>query len=252
MKIASAQILIHGGDWQGNLQRAVAAIGEAKGLGADIVVLPECSNFGWTHISAQDFAVEIEEDGFVSKIRELAKKLDIYVAFGFVERGGDELFNSAILVNNRGEILAHHRKIHELDFAQELYATGTSITYADTQFGRIGLMICADALSETDSVIEKLVGKEVNIILSPSSWAVPADHDNFKNPYGSLWVDAYRRGLNGGKTWIVATSNVGKVEGGHWDGYLCIGNSISIGPDLENFSVLSYGANATEIGIIKI
>lgn len=252
MKIASAQILIVGGDLEGNLQRSLAAISRAKSLGADIVVLPECANFGWTHESAKEKATSILEDYFLLRIKEQAISLKIYVCFGFVERQDNLLYNSAIFLNDNGEILIHHRKINELDFARKIYSIGSDVSCVETPFGKIGVIICADALSESDRVIKRLTEQGARVILSPSAWAVPPDHDNLKNPYGSLWIEAYRSGLANSECWIVAASNVGPVTGGDWNGHFCIGNSIAVGPKFNDLIVLPFGRDAEALEIIEI
>jgi predicted amidohydrolase len=252
MKVASAQIHIVSGDPSGNLSRAIDAVHEAKQLGADFVVLPECSNFGWTDPSAVAGAVSVEHDSFVINLQEIARDLAIYVAVGFVERAGNELFNAAVLIDTQGEIVIHHQKINELDFAKVLYSTGSQVFTTQTPFGKIGLMICADALEESDRVIERLVALGAQVILSPSAWAVPPTHDNAITPYGSLWVDAYRRGLGTSESWIVATSNVGVIAQGVWKDHLCIGNSIAIGPKQADLVVLPFGAQAVNTQIIEI
>jgi predicted amidohydrolase len=252
VKVASAQILVLAGDQSGNLLRATDAIKSSKELGADFVVLPECSNFGWTNQSAITEARELSDDLFVKTIMEVAKRESIYVAVGFVERSGEKLFNSAVLINSEGYIVLHHRKINELDFARAIYSTGTETYTTVTEFGTIGLMICADALSKPDRVIQNLVEKGAQVILSPSAWAVPPQHDNIATPYGPLWFEAYRDGLAESNAWIVATSNVGVIAGGEWDGHPCIGNSIAMGPLEENLFISPFGAEAVHIKIIDI
>jgi predicted amidohydrolase len=252
VKVSSAQIRIIAGDLAGNLNRASEAVLEAKNLGADFVVLPECSNFGWTDLSAKTEAVEIEQDPLVNQMRLLASELSIYIAVGFVERVGSQLFNSSVLIDAQGSVIIHHRKINELDFAQELYSTGSEVSVAKTPFGIVGLMICADALSQTDKVIERLMVKGAEFILSPSAWAVPPSHDNVLEPYGSLWIDAYRRGLGAGKSWIVATSNVGVIQTGAWGGHLCIGNSIAIGPNESDLFISPYGVDAVHTKLVVL
>ena len=56
MKVALAQMLVEGGQPDQNLQRAEARIQEAAQRGADLVLLPEALDFGWTHPSAVDGA----------------------------------------------------------------------------------------------------------------------------------------------------------------------------------------------------
>jgi predicted amidohydrolase len=149
-------------------------------------------------------------------------------------------------------VVLHHHKINELDFARELYQTGSKVDTVSTEFGTVGLMICADALSQDDRVIERLIAQGADVILSPSAWAVPSDHNNDINPYGSLWVGAYRNGLGSSNTWIVATSNVGVISQGVWAGHLCIGNSIAIGPEVEQMQVFPFGSDAVHIEMVEI
>ena len=238
-----------GGDVAGNLVRATTAIAEGAKAGADIVLLPECSNFGWTDHSAITEATEINSDPFIAGIKESAIKHEVYVTVGFVERAESNLYNSAVIISPAGEILLHHRKINELDFARELYSIGNQISSVDTPLGKLGLMICADALSEVDRIIGRLIEDGVELILSPSAWAVPSDFDNDLTPYGSLWTDAYSSGIADSKVWIIASSNVGVIRHGEWAGHKCIGNSIAMGPN-HSVQVSPFGEGAVHMECI--
>ena len=52
-KLAMVQILVRGGDKAGNLARAIAGIEKAAREGAEVILLPECLDLGWTHPSAR-------------------------------------------------------------------------------------------------------------------------------------------------------------------------------------------------------
>jgi hypothetical protein len=58
--------------------------------------------------------------------------------------------------------------------------------------------------------------------LSPSAWAVDADHDNAREPYGKLWLDAYTELARLYDVTVVGVSNVGRLTGGPWAGRKCI------------------------------
>ena len=251
MKIASGQIRIVGGDVNGNLGRAKIAIEEGSKLGANIVLLPECSNFGWADPSAITEATEVASDLFLEGIKESAIINNVYVAVGFVERDGNHLYNSAVIISPIGEILLRHRKINELDFAREIYSVGSQISSVDTPLGKLGLMICADALSEEDQIIKRLIDDGAQVILSPSAWAVPPDFNNSLTPYGSLWTHAYSSGVADSNKWVIATSNVGFIRSGQWAGYKCIGNSIAMGPN-QSLQVSPFGEEAEHIELITI
>jgi hypothetical protein len=82
-----------------------------------------------------------------------------------------------------------------------------------------------------------------DIILSPCAWAVPADHDNQKEPYGKLWLDNYCPVARDFRLWIVGVSNVGWLTDGPWKGRKCIGCSVIVGPDGQPVLTGPYGAD---------
>src|SRR6185436_17464929 len=124
MRVAMAQMFVEPGEKQTNLERAESWIAEAGGRGAEVVVLPEALSLGWTHPSARTEADEIPNGESCSRLRAAARRYRIFVCAGFLERAGKEIFNAAVLVDSSGEVILHHRKIHELDIAHDLYARG--------------------------------------------------------------------------------------------------------------------------------
>jgi hypothetical protein len=91
-----------------------------------------------------------------------------------------------------------------------------------------------------------------NIILSPSAWAVPADHDNIANPYGGLWDEHYAPVCREFALWIAGVSNVGPITGGPWQGRICIGCSRVVNPQGATVTVLPYGADTDCVQIVEI
>lgn len=252
MKIAMAQILVEPGEKQSNLARAESWIARASEQGADVVVLPEALTLGWTHPSARSLADEIPAGESCERFREAARRHRIFVCAGLVERAGERLFNSAVLLNDDGELLLLHRKIHELDFARELYGCGDRLGVAETRLGRLGVMICADGFAPGQSISRALSQMGAHVILSPCSWAVPADHDNVREPYGQLWLDNYCPVARDFGLSIVGVSNVGPITAGPWAGRKCIGNSLAIGPDGRELARNPYGERAEALVMVEV
>ena len=168
------------------------AIGEAAAQGCRLVVLPECLDLGWTDPSARDLARPIPGP-HAERLAQAAREHRIYVAAGLVERAGDRLYNAAVLIGPEGRVLLHHRKINELDIALDLYSIGDRLGVVETELGTIGLAICADNFGSSLAIGHVLARMGAQLILSPSAWAVDADHDNDREPYGKLWLDSYAR-----------------------------------------------------------
>src|SRR5262249_10303225 len=154
-----------------------------------------------------------------------AERHHIMVCAGTVERAGNQLFNSAVLVDATGAVLIHHRKIHELEFARELYSCGDRLSVAEHRDARIGVMIFADGFAPGQVISRALGMMGARIILSPCAWAVPHDHDIQREPYGQLWLDNYCPVTREFGLTIIGVSNVGPITAGPWAGRRCIGNS---------------------------
>ena len=90
------------------------------------------------------------------------------------------------------------------------------------------------------------------VILSPSAWAVSANHDNKKDPYGQLWRDNYQPVAKKFGLWIAGASNVGKIVSGPWRGRKCIGCSLVVGPKGQVVVQGPYGESAEAIIYVEI
>lgn len=242
-----AQMRVDAGMKQANMARAEERIAEAARAGANVILLPEALTTGWTDSSGAKDAEPIPGGEACERLRQCARQESVYVCAGLVERHGDKIFNSAILLGPTGELLIHHRKINELEIAHDCYAPGDRLQVAATPLGTFGLMICADAFAPGQVISRSLAMMGADVILSPCAWAVPADHDNSREPYGQLWRDSYGPVARDFSMWIAGTSNVGEITSGPWAGRKCIGCSLLVGPDGEQKLMGPYGVDADEI-----
>ena len=165
---------------------------------------------------------------------------------------GTKIYNAAVLIDSSGRVLIHHRKIHELDIAHPLYSRGDRLSVVETPFGKIGVMICADGFAPGQSISRALALMGARYILSPCAWAVPADHDNTREPYGKLWIDNYGAVTRDFEVTIAGASNVGPITAGPWQGRKCIGNSLVIGPGDKELARGPYGENAEAMLNVEI
>ena len=217
------------GDIPGNLDRARFWIEKAAAEGAEIVLLPEALPCGWMDPSATH-AEPIPGGRHFGFFSDLAVRHRMHLCAGLVERSRDRTFNAAVLISPRGELLLHHRKIYELGIAHDRYALGDRLAVAETDLGRIGLMICADGFAPGQAITRTLCLMGAQLILSPSAWAVPPGHDNKASPYGKLWIDNYGAVTREFGCWIAGCSNIGSITTGPWRGHRCIGSSLVVGP----------------------
>ena len=139
-----------------NSDEAVRMIGEAKSAGADYVLTPEMTNI-LAAKREQLFSVVVEEeaDASLATLREVARKLGIYVHIGSlaIRISPDRAANRSFLVGPKGDILARYDKIHmfDVDLAggesyreSRNYRPGELAVLADLPWGRLGLTVCYD------------------------------------------------------------------------------------------------------------
>jgi deaminated glutathione amidase len=139
-----------------NIDAAVRYVGDAKSAGAEYVLTPEMTNILAAN-REQLFAAAVEEeaDASLATLREVARKLGIYVHIGSlaVRISPDRAANRSFLIDPKGDILARYDKIHmfDVDLAggesyreSRNYRPGELAVLADLPWGRLGLTVCYD------------------------------------------------------------------------------------------------------------
>ena len=251
-KLALIQMEVKYGERDTNISKAEEMIAEAAKNHADIVLLPEAMDLGWMDPSAFTMAEPIPNGITCSALAKSAKENHVYVISGLIEKDGDAVFNSAVVINPDGEVILKYSKIKEVDVGEKYYTLGKNLSVVDTEFGKIGVEICIDANARNLSISRALAQMGADIILSPCSWAMPAEHDNEKETYGSYWINAYSPVAKEYSIWIAGCSNVGWMTAGPLKGQKLIGNSIVMGPEGQTALVGPYGVDAETILYIDI
>ena len=139
-----------------NIDAAARMIDEAKSAGADYVLTPEMTNILAAR-REQLFAkiVEEEQDASLATLRELARKLGIYIHIGSlaIKISPDRAANRAFLIDPKGNIVARYDKIHMFDVdlpggesyrESRTYRPGELAVLSDVPWGRLGITICYD------------------------------------------------------------------------------------------------------------
>jgi len=151
-----AAVQMHSGaDKQENIEQALELIARAASLGARFVALPEV----WTYLGLMDGAWEVAEPipgPTISRLAEAARAHDIYLHCGSVyERveGEPRLYNTTVVLDPQGEIIAKYRKIHLFDVdidghvsfqESAVMAAGCELAVVEIEGVQVGLGICYD------------------------------------------------------------------------------------------------------------
>jgi predicted amidohydrolase len=225
LRIGLGQVRVVMGDKKANVAELFRAVKDAARARCDVVVLPECSLAGWLSPSARR-AAEPVPGPLTKKLGAAARRLGMAIVVGLEERDGNRVYNSAVLIDRRGEVLAKHRKIDELEIGLRVYTPGRSLSVFDFEGRPAALSICADSWKPT--ITDALYGMGARLILSPSAWAVEPGGE----ATNIAWIrEAYRQRSAGRDLTIVAPNGVGDVTEGPWKGRILQGNSLVTGPN---------------------
>lgn len=147
VNVAAAQIDIKIFNKEYNICKMESMAAQAREkYNSDIVVFPEASVAGYSFNSLEEvISVSERLDGpTVRRMSKLAVDLGMHIMFGMSELADDTVYNSSIYCMPDGKINVY-RKVH-LSFLglDSLVTGGNSLPVFDTEFGKIGMIVCFD------------------------------------------------------------------------------------------------------------
>ncbi|HEY5078702.1 MAG TPA: carbon-nitrogen hydrolase family protein [Opitutaceae bacterium] len=81
-----------------------------------------------------------------ARLGEKARKYGMYIVAGLTERAGAVVYNTAVLIDRHGNVAGKYRKVYlPREEVEGGLTPGDSCPVFDTDFGRIGMMICWDS-----------------------------------------------------------------------------------------------------------
>jgi predicted amidohydrolase len=175
-----------GADVAANERQVFGLLDEAAEARPDLIALPEvwpCQG------SAPQMRAAAEPlDGpRVSRLAEEARRRSVWVQGGSVlELDGERVFNTSVLFDRQGELVATYRKIHLFDAdppggvpSREsfLFSAGDQVVTAETEFGRVGLTICYDL--RFPELYRQLVVQGATILFAPAAFRHETGRDHW-------------------------------------------------------------------------
>jgi predicted amidohydrolase len=245
MRLALAQIATKLGDVQANLERHLACIRRARKAGAHLIVFPELSLTGY---ALQDLASAVacrptEDDPVFRSL--LRASLVIDIAAGFVEEDVRSRFFISSAYLSRGEVVHVHRKVYLPTYGMfdemRFFALGDRVQAFDTNFGRMGMLICEDFWHASPPYLLWLDGADLFLFMSSSPGRGLGKWPELET---ARWVERVNRGYANLFTAFVAhTNKVGFEDGlNFWGGAMVFdpnGRQIAKGPYHEEALTLA-------------
>lgn len=169
------------GDTVGNLSMVKHWLAEASALGSLLAVFPECALTGYCFSSideARNVALSIPVPE-TDLLQRACHDLRITVVVGTLEKEGDALYNSAIILAPSG-IIGVYRKAHLPFLGVDRFASRGNQPFHPyaTPAGKTGVLICYDLRFPEPARILSLRG--ATVIALPSNWPVGGEvHPDF-------------------------------------------------------------------------
>ncbi|MDG5806845.1 carbon-nitrogen hydrolase family protein [Streptomyces ossamyceticus] len=166
MRIALLQSSGRPGSVVENLKVLDEAAGRAAAAGAGLLIAPEMFLTGYA--IGDDIArlAEPADGDSADAVAEIAGHHGLAVAYGYPERSGEVVFNSAQLVSADGTRLANYRKTHLFGcFERDHFTPGEQpVVQAELDGVRVGIMICYDVEFPENVRAHALAGTDLLVV----------------------------------------------------------------------------------------
>jgi deaminated glutathione amidase len=185
-----------------NLRRVREALRDAAVSGADLAVFPEATmaRFG----SDLRAAAEPPDGPFCSGLSAAAKETGVALVAGVFEPAPDgRVYNTAVVIDGDGALVASYRKLHLFDaFAQhesDTVAPGSSVVMATLAGVGVGVQICYDI--RFPELTRALAAGGASLVTVSAAWQAGL----FKEEH---WVTLLRARAIENTVWIAAVGQV--------------------------------------------
>ena len=174
-KIRVAQIKVYPvkGDLQANHKMLMEILARIeKDEKVDVVITPEGFLDGYVStvktVSKEDminYAIDPAKSAYTKAVSEWSKRNKSWFIFGCTRTAPDGIFNTALIFNREGKLIGSYDKLH-IQTHDYKYSSGKHLNVFDSDFGKFGVMICADRRWPETS--RTLTLKGAKIIMNPT------------------------------------------------------------------------------------
>jgi N-carbamoylputrescine amidase len=210
-----------GPDPEANLAAAVRHVRQAARLGAQIVCLPELFRAQYfcqrEDIRLFDLAETIPGPSTIA-LGEVAREARVAIIASLFERRAAGLYhNTAVTLGVDGEIASVYRKMHIPDdplYYEKFYFTPGDLGFkaVETEFGRVGTLVCWDQWYPEGARLTALKGAEVLFYPTAIGWH-PAEKDEFGAAQYDAWQTIQRAHAIANGVYVAGVNRVGHEHG---------------------------------------
>jgi predicted amidohydrolase len=144
--------------------------------GIDIIVTPECFLDGyaaaakdWTPEKFDRIAQDFSSSAYLARLRALAERRRVTILFGYTEKKDGKYYNAALMVDRNGKTVRQYYKTH-LQAHDLRFTAGQELPVFDTDWGKLGVLICADRRWPETARVLRLRGSRLTLVPSYGMW----------------------------------------------------------------------------------
>jgi predicted amidohydrolase len=159
-------------DLKNNFDMFLRMAAEAASKKADIFITPECWLDGYaapdkasTVEKLRGIAQNLESSPYLQRVAAEARSRNMYICFGFTSLENGKIFNAAGLWDRTGKLIGVYHKTH-MQTHDLQFSPGEALPVWDTEWGKVGIMICADRRWPETARTLRLKG--ARLILNPT------------------------------------------------------------------------------------
>jgi predicted amidohydrolase len=163
-------------DLEANWSTFERVVDAHKASGIDIIVTPECFLDGyaaaakdWTPENFDRIAQDFSSSPYLAKLRVLAEKHRVTILFGYTEKKDGKYYNAAVMVDRNGKTVRQYYKTH-LQAHDLRFTAGQELPVFDTDWGKLGVLICADRRWPETARVLRLRGSRLTLVPSYGMW----------------------------------------------------------------------------------
>jgi N-carbamoylputrescine amidase len=207
-----------GPDPDANLKKAIARIGEAAKKGAQILCLQELfrSQYFCQTEDTELFKLAETIPGPTSDaLGKVARQHKVVVlASLFEKRAAGVYHNTAVIIDEKGNIAGKYRKMHIPDdplYYEKFYFTPGDLGFQthDTKYGKLGALVCWDQWFPEAARLTALSGSELLFYPTAIGW-LPGEEEETNQAQHSAWETIQRAHAIANGVYVVVVNRVGR------------------------------------------
>ena len=247
-------------DQSKNTEKTFSAIREAASKGAQIICLQELFQSVYFCYEENPSFFDLAETipgPLTNRLGDLAKELGVVIVASMFEKRAAGIFhNTTAVIDADGQFLGKYRKMHIPDdpgYYEKYYFTPGDLGYLvfDTQYAKIGVLICWDQWYPEAARLTALKGAEVLVYPTAIGWDLEEKNNEINREQYQAWQTIQRSHSVANGIPVVSVNRVGVEHGQQFWGGSFVSNAFGrvifqASHDQEEVAIVAVDVDSSE------